>query len=59
MELKILVLSILMGIFGLMFYISILTGFFATYYYDNKIHKKINDINEGFFKFFYLQEEYF
>ena len=34
-----------------MFYISVLTGFFATYYYDNKVHKKIKirDTNEGYF----------
>jgi hypothetical protein len=34
-----------------MFYISLLTGFFATYYYDDKIHKKIKirDTNEGYF----------
>jgi len=52
MEFKYLILSILLGIYSLMFYISILTGFFATYYYDDKIHKKIkiHDINEGYFK---------
>jgi hypothetical protein len=51
MEFKYLVSFILLGIFGLMFYISLLTGFFATYYYDNKIHTKIkiHDTNEGYF----------
>ena len=51
MEFKYLASSILLGIICLMFYISVLTGFYATYYYDNKIHKKIkiHDSNEGYF----------
>ena len=42
---------IIIGIIFLMFYVSILTGFFATYYYDSKINKKIKmiDTDAGYF----------
>jgi len=39
MEFKILVLYVLVGIFGFLFYTSILTGFFATYYYNEVLPK--------------------
>ena len=51
MDIIIFISLIIFGIIFLMFYISTLTGFFATYYYDSKIHKKIKiyDTNEGYF----------
>jgi hypothetical protein len=42
---------IIFGLIFLMWYVSVLTGFFATYYYDSKINRKIKiiDTNEGYF----------
>ena len=42
---------IFLGVIFLMFYISVLTGFFATYYYNENTHKKIifKDSDAGYF----------
>jgi len=41
---------IIFGIFIYSFFISLLTGFFAIYYYDRNIHKniRINNLNLGY-----------